>query len=744
MKYFYGNKWLIWTYSFFLFLGLLVGLSHFFPFSPFWALIVLFGLIFIPGFSLARILQIKFSGFVEQIMTWMSLGWLLVLAVSFLAIVIKIDIGLLATAYAVFTGLFFALSLALDLFKTDRPQILCLGKIFRLSNLPLFIVLIVLMAILWLISIKGVLFRGGDTLYHLSLLRKVVEGQSLTIQNLAYVEGSPEIAYTFPLWHIVMGMVSKIAHANMFMVYREMVLPLSCFVFLAWYWLFKLVLPFKSIALIVLVFFVFLLFNQDFGYIFSTLSIPHSLTEFLFLPLLVGLAYNYFFNEKTTKMYSILIPLLAIMTACVHMTVFFYFLFVLVGFTGLYGLLRFKDPDFKPIFKKMLIVLGLNLGLIAVLALVMQLKTHGLTQSLASFQTDNYPTELNHTTFQTMNIYVKYAFLCLPLIFIFCQKNKKLLLIVATFLVFLLAYSQYLHLYLNQMLGFIFMKRLYTNILWYWLPIGFVVGLIGLMLDKIFNYINLKWNRVGNIISGLTIAILFWLQFKHQFATIIFNQISSDRTNNWLNQNINWLITIMCILAILIYLIQVLKPKFAKVFVLRDFQNPFLLGFIVLFCLFVLSSLSYKSYVRVLKSRNLPTLFTPTAVSAEQYSLNYIGGQDTLDFIKANIPAKSIFNTYGGFFYLPTVADVHMTSYNSKADQAYSVIYKSDLEIPIKDKIKLISDIKAQYLLINASPAKSKNIQENLDAFPQYFEKVYNRKVVIYKINQENIQKDLP
>lgn len=743
MKYLFENKRLILTYSFFLFLGLLCAASRFFSFSPFWAMIILFGLIFIPGFSLSRILKINFSGFVEQIVVWMSLGWLLILGASFLAMAAKIDINLLTTLYSSFAILLFVWALILDLFKKDRPQILCLGKIFRLSNLPLFMVLVVLIIILWLISIKGVLFKGGDTLYHLSLLRKVVEGQPLTIQNLAYVEGAPEIAYIFPLWHIVMGMISKIAHVNMFMVYREMVLVLSCFVFLVWYWLFKLVLPYKSMALIVLILFAFLLFNQDFGYIFSTLSIPHSLTEFLFLPLLVGLSYNYFFNEKASKINLILIPLLAIMAACVHMTVFFYFLFALIGFIGLYGLLRFKDPDFKPIFKKMLLILALNIGLMAVLALVVQLKTHGLTKSWASFQYDNYPTELSHNTFQTMNIYVKYAFLGLPFIFVFSQKNRKLLLILAVFLVFLLAYSPFIHAYLIKMIGFIFMKRLYTNILWYWLSVGAVVGLVGLIIDRIFCLISLKWRRVGEIILVLLAVILVWLQFKSQTATNIFNRIASESTNNWVNQNINWLLIVLCILAIMVYLAQIMKPKFSNIFKLRDFQSPILLTCIIFICFLILFSPNFDAATKILKAQNISTIFKPSIVTAERYSLNYIGGQEALDFIKANIPAKSTFNTYGGFFYLPTVADVHMTSYDSNADWRFRSIYENDSEIAIQTKIKLISNIKAQYLLVNASPAKSKTIQQNLDTYPQYFQKVYNGKVVIYKINQENVQKDI-
>lgn len=736
-------KTLIFVYIFFIILMVLVGLSRFFPLSPFWAAVVLFGLIFVPGFSLSQIIKIKSSDFIEQLVTWMSLGWLLILVAGILAMIFKINIDLLSIIYVWFTLIIFSVSFILDIIRKNYFPVINLKAILNFNNLPSLFVLVISIILLLLISNKGALFKGGDTLYHLSILRKVIDGAPLTIQNLAYVKDSPDVAYIFPLWHIVMGLVTTIAHTNMFMIYREMPFSLSIMVFLVWYWLFRLIFPTKSFALIAFILFAFFNFNWNFGYIFSTLSIPHTLTQLLFLPLLVGLSMNYFFNNKSGKINFALIPFLAILAGCIHLTVFFYFLFIITSLTLLFGLLCFKDPDFKPVFLKMVWLLGLNLGLILILALVIQLKTQSLTIMWSNFGSEFYPTELRYTAFSDMGIFIKYAFLALPLVLVLSKNHRKLLLILAGYLVFLVAYISPLHHYLNQILGYIFMKRLYVNVIWYWLPIGLVFGYIGLLLDQLINRFRPVWQRTTQAMLGLVIILLIWTQAKYQIAMIVYNKVTADTTNAWLNQYTVYLLIGLSILALLVYLAQIRWPKVSKMFVLTDFPSPIAAIFVIFVCVFFLAAPNYQGAIKIVKLNYSSILFSPTTVTAEKYSLSYIGGQKALDFINQNIPAKSIFNTYGGFFYLPTVADMHMTSYSSTADTDYGMIYKSSAEISLENRISILSQIKAEYLLINASPAKSKIIQENLDANPEYFTKIYKDKVVIYQVNQANISNSL-
>jgi hypothetical protein len=159
--------------------------------------------------------------------------------------------------------------------------------------------------------------------------------------------------------------------------------------------------------------------------------------------------------------------------------------------------------------------------------------------------------------------------------------------------------------------------------------------------------------------------------------------------------------------------------------------------------IFIFSSPSRQTINKVFSAKPWKVFFGQTFVTAKNYSTNNVGGQDAIDFINQNIPAKSVFNATGGFFYLPTVVDVHMTSYSSSADTNYSMIYDGKDKITDNRRLSIINVIEADYLLVHRSKAKTEEIELILDQYPDYLQKVFKNKAVIYKINKKILNEDL-
>src|SRR3989344_9545194 len=105
--------------------------------SPFQIALTFFGLIFIPGFALSRLLKIYIdNNLLGQIILWLTLGLIFNLLLGFLAIEVGSTISVLIWAYIIFSIIFFVLAFIFDCLRPNLPQIsisLNIKRIFKIE-----------------------------------------------------------------------------------------------------------------------------------------------------------------------------------------------------------------------------------------------------------------------------------------------------------------------------------------------------------------------------------------------------------------------------------------------------------------------------------------------------------------------------------------------------------------------------------------------------------------------------------
>ncbi len=723
--------------------------SQHFLMSPLLSWILISFVIFVPGFSLARIFKFQIDGLAGRLVLWLGLGWTYGLGFSFLSIIAGLTISAATTVFMIVTGILLILALIFDLRRTHQDvKPIHWQAVFNFNNLPLLLVLVYLGFILIDLVANGSLYSGGDAGYHISTLRKVVEGQPLTVANLSYVKNQIEIAYAFPIWHVLMGIMTHLANGNIFMIWREMCVPLVAMAFLTWYWLFRQILPTRNLAYLATFFYAAFNYNWKYGYELSTLPIPHSLMQFLLLPLLVALVLHYIFKLKNNWLFLIFLTLLTILVGVVHLTGYFYFLIIMVVFAMVYSILKFRESDFPIIRFKLLAIIFASLISILPLAFILQLKGHVISNFWLSFHTQDYPTGSYYNTFKSWDILVKYAYLFLPIVFIFSRKYRKLVLILALFLALPLVSNHFISAILTKNLGMIFVKRFYGTVVWYFPVWAMFFGFLFLLADRVLNLIHGKLRTIINY-SFYGLAILFfWHEYfdklvpkvYRETASTIYTSITSNHLEVWLVHYYLWFLVPFSLMVIFLYFWH--SKSTEKFLTFEETKNQGLV-----FCLFVLVFLIFSSpaqarFIRSFDFDKVYKVIEPTTISSEKNALGAVGGYETVDFIKKNIPSKAVFDVSGGFFYLPQLVDVQMSNYCASADVAYDRLYDPK-KWSINTKIGVIEKDQIEYLMVTGKPKNLVETENVLDQNPEYFQKIYRADAIIYKVNRVKIAHDL-
>lgn len=696
--------------------------------SPVTITLTCLALIFIPGFSLVQIFKINFQDQLGRLISWLVLGFVFLIFLNLMAIFLGLTINFLVYLDLILIFLIFILAFVLDFRRQQFHTLIVYNcqSLLKIENLTYLLLFFVVLAVYIAFILKGSLFRGGDAIYHLAILRKAYEGQPLTVKNLSYAL-TPDIAYVFPVWHIFLSFLAKVCLTDIFVIWQNMAAIFSLVVFLVWYFLFREILPTKNLSLLALFLFISFLF-MGLG---DTLPIPHTFSQLFLLPLSIGLALRYIFEKSPNLKLLLILSIFLVVAAIIHLTAYFYFILVMVTFALVYTIFQFKNPNFKIQIKKILLATFFNLILFLPFAVLLQLQNKVILSTFRSFQGAEYPQNLRYNSIKDFNIFSKYAYVALPLVLIFAKKHYKLLFLIAIFLVTPLAYSVVLKSSLIKTLGFILMKRLYGTLVWHFIVWAIILGFIIVLIDRLIsrlNYISkyLRWSIDGLL---MLVAIgLVWGQHQHDLAIKIYNLILSDKVNSWLGQNYLWLIVILTLLALIFYLLATKLPKIADFFSFhepKDSLATFILTFLIVF---IFLSPFYSDFVGYVKS-DYRSIFSASTTTVQKYASNYIGGPEVVDFIKTEIPAKSTLVTNRGYFYIPLMVDVHLPSYNSQADTFYLPLYQN---LPLDEELSLISEAKIDYLIINN--AKS-TVESYFNQYPQYFQKIYDSPgTAIYKI----------
>lgn len=736
---------LFWIYAIFLFSSVIIfTVINVWVTTPFLLLWLFLVLIFLPGFSLSRILKINYTqDRLGQIILYLTLGFIFNLFICLGAIAFGLNITVLLIFYVIILSSLFIVSFVYDLpeftknkISFDKKEILNLGNLLYLF-LFLFIILV-----LATINQLGTNFTG-DPLYHLAIMRKVVSNESLSIANLSFVKNQLHLAYAIPIWHVFLSLVSKIAKLDIVSFYREIPMVLSLLVFLVWYWFFLKIIPNVKFAVLALFLFILYHFGPN-AYFFTRLAVPDTINQLLLLPLALALALKYVLGQSSSIKHLIILSLLLPLMGLIHWTQYFYYL-TAIGFFGfLYLLFWIPKFDWSTI-KKILQVIFANMVLVLPLLLFLQFKISVISENIGDFA--QVAKTSRNDRFYKFTPILQLAYVLLPLLVLFSKKYRAILLLLSIFLVGPLVFNiPGLQEFLRNYLSHVFVNRFYTNlgewpfVIWA-IILGFVLILIDRLLNKTF-LIGHFFRYALNFVLVLLTLWLFFIQLKFEKLEIIHQNIFSNTTQLWLVHNYNWLVIIISLAVLVIYIGQHYFSKLDQFFEFQKIQNELaitsLILIIVLF--FSIPAQSHlKNYgLEEFKSgRFFKSIPDSTLLVVDPAKF---GGLETLDFINQNIPAKSVFDTNTRANYtLPIMVDVHMASYTFDPDptKKYENLYKN---IPLEEKLSLLKEGDIDYILYQFQSGETQSL---FNQSSKYFIPIYNNSsVVIFKINKNKVQLD--
>ncbi|MDO8639284.1 MAG: hypothetical protein Q7R53_00010 [bacterium] len=725
---------------FFLYFALL-AIFYMFPSTSLFLMFSFLFLVLFPGFLLQELFKIPFSSGFSRLVFWFVLGFIFNLMFAALAIVLGFKLSFFVSVYPWVLLFLFAIALFFTLKRPSEESEVAINfkSIFKKENIFYLLLFILVILVLSAVEVQGADFKG-DPYYHLSIMRKMVGGYPLTIQNLSYVKDDIHPAYAFPLWHLFLTLVASFNRLSIFSVWWEAPLVLALVSVSAWYFLMKKILPTKTLAILatsILVTYIF--FNRN-AYLFTRLPVPDTLGQLILLPLSVALALDYVFEKGRNYKNLIVITLFVLFMAIVHFTQYFYFIIIMAVFLLVYAIFGFSKENYKATLKKIALVAFSPILVLLPFLTILELKGNLVSSTAKSFQETVFQ-EIKYSTFNRFSIYGKTAYLFAPLLLVFIRKHRQLIFLLAISLVVPLLYSQsigFIKMFFFKTLGFIFLNRLYANTMWHFAMWAVIIGFILLLIDRLIS--KAGSSKIARILIDLStfalFAVFYYLQVKNQTLSNLYNRIFSQQSAEFLNNHFLTLLIVFILLGLGVFLSAKKWPKVGEFFKFSEYNNSVSLFFLSALVILFLISPSYDKLIKF----NQAQIKSRHAVLPIRESRGKIinpanfGGQEVIDFINEEIPPKSTFISNGGYFLLPLLVDQHMGVYNSTAGRYFQGIYLEDGELA--KKLQMIDQHKVEYILYHNHPV----IETYMDTNPAYFKKIFQYKnAYIYKVNTKNI-----
>ena len=713
--------------------------------TPFSISLIFLTVIFVPGFAISRVLKINFQkDNLGQFILWFTIGLLYNLIIGSIGIGFHFTLSQLIWLNVIFSGLIFVVAFVLDLNRPVEGK-LNFKQYFKLENLIFIFLAGLILLVLAVVDQLGTNFTG-DPLYHLSILRRAIEGQPLSIENLSHLKNQFHPTYIFPVWHVFLGLLAKISRVNIFVLYREIPTILTLFVFAVWYWFFLKILPKRNVAILALFLFILYYFGKN-GYLYTRMAVPDTLNNLLLMPLSFALAIKYIFNKSSNYKHLIVLSLLLAFMGLIHWTQYFYYLSAMGLFAVIYIIFKYRESDFRLVFKKILLAIFANMILVLPILIFLQIKSNTISGNIQAFSAVTKGS--NNDRFYKFPLYLQLPYIFLSLIIIFLRKYRRLTFLLAVFLVGPIVFNiPFIYKILRQNLSHVFVNRLYSNlgewpyVLWA-LGISFVLVLIDRIISKLTN-ISKYFRYLIDSILGILLIWVIWVQYRtEQIESWYEAFFVSQSLHNWLNTNYYWLISVVFFIAVIIFIIQKYHRPLIEFFTFSEYKNSVTMLIFTLIIVFFLAMPSYGhlSYYAKKEVQNRHFFREATDPSPDFINSDKFGGMAAINFIKENIPPKSVFdtNTFANYT-LSTLVDIHMASYTFDAEptKKYEDLY--NFNVPIGKKLAMINEGDIDYLIYQYPAGKS---QSPFDLYPQYFTKVYQSSAAIYKINKDQVQLDL-
>jgi len=732
------SKQTLYLYGLFVVWGLVAFLwRYMFSPSAFSLSLIVLWFIFIPGYFLSRIIKIELKDWLDRLIISLISGLIFDFVIFFIVELFGFNIFGLSISYFIALTILVTISIIMVSEVKREPIKIVWRDLFGVHNWLNILAIILILGTFAILSQVGGNFEG-DPFFHISMMRKIVDGHQIAYQNLNYVKYVVDELYAFPVWHMLLGLSGYISGLSIFSVWQESPVVLSALVLIVWYWILKQILPTKYLAILAFnLFILFMITRFSLGgkvYLFRQLGIPDTICQMMFLPLAIGLSLRYIFDKTLKAKWLILTLILILFAGIIHLIQYVY----LVGVIGVFGLfylcLGWGEPDFKDKLRKIGLLLGGFVAVILPYFVLLQSVGKVVSSTAVSLMGYHNTEVLKYGSFPLFRVITKIGYILAPFLLILSSKYKKLWLVPLMFGLVFLVYSTGLKTFLIKLVSFSTVQRLYSDMEWTFVVWAVVIGFAILILAKLTAKLA---KGVQITINGILVLFSFYLIFLASRAQIYpWFRDGIGSITKWLDPRYVWLIIIGLIISIFLLIVQQKSEKTRQFFLLEEPKNYLTVFLFTIIAIIVISSPSHYILTSKVKAEAADRHFFGKVNDPVNRILDYkdYGGEETINFIRDKIPPKMVFDTNKGFDNLPLLVDQFMSNYWSLASLEFSKIY--DDRFSINEKLGCINLGKIDYLLVFTAVDQPLSF----DSYPQYFTRIFkNERTRIYQINHQTV-----
>ncbi len=590
-------------------------------------------LIFLPGIWLYRLIKLETENLPVKMLYIIALGFCFYFFLNFLGIIFQLSLNQLCFAIG-FLGI---ILLFLNLWEDRHSFWQADFTWFKKLSIGdwLLIALAVLGLVVAFISLNAQSDKIlGDGWFHLAILRKVVSAENLNPFNLWITNTSSlNLVYSFPVWHIFLGFLSRILGLNIFATYTQVLLPLVILLILTSFGFLKIIFRNRYLTIVGFLAFLILSFSAGIFYNLIPLRSPDSLVRLLLFPLLLAITCNYLFTKSAKILVNVLlISFLAILMGLIHFTQLLDYCLIL----GVFAILYWPFTRDKEIYPKLGWLFLTLVGLILPYLLIFRIEAlrQFVQGNISLFGLDNLPNQSYHNM---GNIYL-YLVFSLPLLVIFFKRERRLVFLGTVALVLMAVSWQFFHLrpFFLKYLGEIFTIRAITDIPGFAF-LGFIIFLISLVLNYLLAKKKILLYLADSLLLIFLLAVVFWNPLRIPIVTFIDEAVFTP-------DNLFFYVYFVPILILFIAagLVTCLYRRFVQKQDLSIGDPRDRLNFaIIIWVIFMILALPYFGGFKAKIAANPNGSLLANRENLYNGDSATIGGQKTLDFLNT-LPSSSV------------------------------------------------------------------------------------------------------
>ncbi len=689
--------------------------------------IFVFFALFLPGWLLVRIFNIKTNDLISLWLITFILGLVFYFIINLFAIILGIDISLLLKIYYIVIPILWLIALLKELQKPSQSNSkqLQIKDIFKLENLYYILPFFVGFFIIWVTLSRGP-DLNGDPYFHLAIIRKAIDGNSLSPESLAFTKTSLQNPTTIlPTWHIMLASISKTLSLDILVCWENIILFLTILSFSVWYFFAKVIFNKKAWAVLATLLFMIFIFYGGPGYIFSRLAVPDTFAQFILLPLGLALVFKYIFEKDLNWKMLVISVLGAISLLFVHATHYFYLVLIVFTFGLLYSIFYFKETDYKATLKKIFKVILAILAPLGLLAIFLELYSGMFSRILSAF-TKAPESTISYDKFSRFGLTFQYGYFLLPFVFLFI-KNKRIMIIPALLFLVPLVYETPLKDFLSKYLSFIFTDRLLSNTSLYFLVFALLGGCLLRLIDQFVDKLSVKIKDYLDFILFSLLGIIIIIGLNTEIiSNFVYGIFYSKTTYSSVIQYTLAIFTISIIVAVLCWIINKKYWQKKELCKIASYKN-------ILTIFILMAMISFTLITPSIKNANLYFSLNQSPSSQDFFLGNFKGDKEVINFIKTQLPVKSVLLTDSESLGTFSVMLDQYMAYNlgSAWDGNLNRIFQPNIPDWQKDELITSPKYAVDYIFVRDPKIQDKKYFENN---PNLFKKIYDKDSQIYEV----------